>query len=488
MFTGRAEVDIRYAQFTGLGRTTNAALDDTQFNASGAVTHAGTNQRGRYPVYFNHLIGPAATPANGYQYTFQGNAVLCPMDPMPFKWGVALNDSHYGLIKDNVLYNWAGAGIVGENGNETANVLDHNYVVRISNAGGDEDLRGRNDVGHTGAGFWFRGSNNFIRNNVVSDATKGYVIAPYMAANPDGFHLPIAPGVDPNVAGQYRVVTLTNLPLLQFVNNEAGGAVGIGLELWKVNNSGRKAFPNAAESVVKDFKAWHVGKAYYNYMTAHVTFDGLVARNDFSVLYRGTGGGTAFFAGDYSQEDFKIINSNVQGFQTGILIGPLGNQTIENSFFRNHQDIVVEPIWSTGFDGRDLPSRTVVIRNVRFAALSRPTREDWGQQAFIVMKNRPADGTSEAMNMLANDEVYVYAYNGVANADYRLYYNEQRADAIVPQTTYRPDGTTVLINGAPVAGLTNQQSWEAYHIAFANAVAPSDATTVNGILGLAKRL
>src|SRR5262249_11976838 len=131
MFLDRADVDVRYVQFSGLGRTQVGGTDDTTYDEAGNVTHLGSNQSGRYPVQFLHLYGPAATPADGYQYTFVGNAVLCPVTPMAFKWGIDVNDSHYGLIKDNVLYNWAGAGVVTEAGNESYNVFEHNFVVRV---------------------------------------------------------------------------------------------------------------------------------------------------------------------------------------------------------------------------------------------------------------------------------------------------------------------------------------------------------------------
>ena len=39
MFTERANVDVRYVKFGGLGRTTNAPFDDTTFDASGNATH-----------------------------------------------------------------------------------------------------------------------------------------------------------------------------------------------------------------------------------------------------------------------------------------------------------------------------------------------------------------------------------------------------------------------------------------------------------------
>ena len=112
LFSGRANVNISYAQFSGLGRTTDSLLDNTTYDAYYNVAHLGTNQAGRYSVYFDNLVGPTTTPTDGYQFTFEGNSVFCPMQQMIFRWGIDIDNSSYGLVQDNVLYNWAGAGII----------------------------------------------------------------------------------------------------------------------------------------------------------------------------------------------------------------------------------------------------------------------------------------------------------------------------------------------------------------------------------------
>src|SRR5262249_18700564 len=44
LFTYRADVDIEYASFGGMGRTTGSQTDDTTYDSKGNVTHVGTNQ------------------------------------------------------------------------------------------------------------------------------------------------------------------------------------------------------------------------------------------------------------------------------------------------------------------------------------------------------------------------------------------------------------------------------------------------------------
>src|SRR5262249_44209699 len=78
LFTQQANVDIRYVDFLGLGRTKVGPIDNTARTADGA-THLGTNQGGRYAVTFSHLFGPGMPQADGYQYTFLGNTVDDPL-------------------------------------------------------------------------------------------------------------------------------------------------------------------------------------------------------------------------------------------------------------------------------------------------------------------------------------------------------------------------------------------------------------------------
>jgi len=75
-FTGRASVDIEYARFQDLGRTSALVdLDSTTLDTNGNVTHVGTNQIGRYAVHFHHLMGPENPTNTGYQFKFIGNTV-----------------------------------------------------------------------------------------------------------------------------------------------------------------------------------------------------------------------------------------------------------------------------------------------------------------------------------------------------------------------------------------------------------------------------
>ena len=117
-----AEIDIRYVLFQDLGRTTAETLDSTVFNPDGTVQKIGSNQAARYAIHTHHLTGPATPQANGYQFSLVGNVVDGGTGSHPFKWGLTIHGSHDGLIRDNIVLNYAGSGIVTEDGSESHNV------------------------------------------------------------------------------------------------------------------------------------------------------------------------------------------------------------------------------------------------------------------------------------------------------------------------------------------------------------------------------
>ncbi len=161
--TYRSQVDVRYAAFVDLGRTTFEDL------------HPVDNRVGRYPLHLHHLMGPYPPVDPQYQYRVVGNVVRDDGGaPPPQKWGIAVHDTHHGLVADNVVYNVGGAAFVTEDGSESFNHLDHNFAARVLGNGGraevDETGRG---VAREGVGFWFRGTNNRITRNVAANMIEG---------------------------------------------------------------------------------------------------------------------------------------------------------------------------------------------------------------------------------------------------------------------------------------------------------------------------
>jgi hypothetical protein len=420
LFTHRANIDVRYAAFRDLGRTTIDPLDDV------------TNHIGRYALHMHHLMGPVSTPANGYQYTLIGNAIDGGSTRNDLKWGVAIHNTHYGLVKDNVGYNFAGAIFTFEDGSESFNLVEHNFAVRSQGEG--------NNVaeGTEGTGFWFRGPNNYVRSNVAANAwgsaPEGAYGFKYFMRYLGNIRVPNFKGGDTSVSGQYTVRDGHKLPILEFSDNETYCAAQ-GLTYWWVNSQDPQSDSTGVETVFRDVRIWHVfNVAVYHYPSAFITFDGLVIRGanprDAACCGRG------FLAGDYAARTLVFRNVDIQGMSLGIRPSTVSwtTQVIENSYFRNLTDIRPETLYSTN-GGSWIPARHMIIRNTQFDA--------WpGSSHRAIDMDWNATGVS-TQNTTQLDEVLVYGFNGNANDNFRAYYTVQGTQSLAggraPCTTTRPE-------------------------------------------------
>ena len=428
-----ADVDIRYALFKDMGRTTYLPLDDT------------TNHIGRYPVHMHHLSGPLPTPANGYQFTLLGNAVDGGSVETAFKWGITVHGSHYGLIQDNVVYNYNGAAVATEDGSESFNVFDHNFALRGMGEPSDSVSEARMALGTEGVGFWFRGPNNYVRNNVAAnyqnpttEAAYGFV---FQFRYLGDIAVPNYKGADTVMAtGQSTTMNGNNMRLLQFENNEAYGAMQGGFTYWWISSLDPQPSANAAESVVKDLKLWHIyNKTVYGYPGQKVTFDGLKIRGNFSSLSRCCGNGIYF--ADYSSKGIVIKNSDIQGMEDGITapesgFGPEPNLTIENTDLRNWTNVAVPTAGSV--NGCWMSNKLVVMTNTRFDAPP-------GRSLSSVSMVRDVANASECLAKL--DEARIYAYNGNASDNLQVYHTNT---SVLP----RPPATCMPATRPGITGLT----------------------------------
>ncbi|MBI3263418.1 MAG: G8 domain-containing protein, partial [Acidobacteria bacterium] len=456
MFTYRADVDLRYVEFHDLGRTTTDPIDNTTFDSAGNVTHIGTNQIGRYSLHMHHLVGPATTPANGHQFTLIGNAIGCRDDAnMNFKWGIAVHDSHYGLVKDNFVYNMGGEGIVAEDGSESFNVFEHNFVARI---------KGQSGRRIEGSGFWFRGPNNIVRDNVATNiygktAVYGFTVFAEYTGNQ---RVPAFPGADTTVPGQYVTVDMNATPFREFARNEAYGATRGGFNYWWIGAFGAMLKPVTSSGVLQDLRAWHINNwAIFGYESNQLVIDHLVVRGDLNLVNNDTIG---VYLADYVSSNLVIRNADIQGINRGIVPSTHSGwavQTIENSYFRTNIGVQVTSLWSSGYRSDWIPPRVVVLRNNTFVAARA------GQQPIAVDM---AGGNSIAQR----DEVWV---SDTAGNVFRLYQVAQDPNAVIATgMRYNSDGTPSRL-APPQDGLSVAQAWQLYGMAPRGAVAPSTATT-----------
>ena len=471
--TSRADVDIRYALFRDLARTTVDPLNSMVVNGDGSV-RVGTNQIGRYPIHMHHLMGPAVPPANGYQFTLIGNAIDGGSTSHKFKWGITVHNSHYGLVSDNVVFNASGGGIVAEDGSESFNVFDHNFVLRTTGVDGRGDERIHfGDFSYEGSGFWFRGPNNVVRNNVAADSNAyGYKLFFTYLGN---VRVPNFAGADTSVAGQYTLVNGNGVPLRDFAENEAYGGISHGITVWWLCASDATPTPNCQRSTIRNFRLWnHSGYGFYGYPLSQLTFDGWTARGAPGVLANSNEYPTSIWFGDYMAEDVVIRNADIQGYRDGIIPSPFvrGSTTIEDSFLRNVRGISVITIGSPGSApyGPAMPPKTTIVRNVKFQTVS--GNVGGIAQRAISMNYGLHYGSA---NLVKNDSVHVYDFNQEPGRNFRAYYTEQAPNFIVPQSTGN-------LAGSPQAGLSNRDNWTLHSLAIAGAVAPC-TTTIPEVAG-----
>ena len=431
--THMADVDIRYALFKDLGRTTYLPLNND------------TNHIGRYPVHMHHLIGPTATPANGYQFTLIGNAVDGGSVETKFKWGITVHGSHYGSIKDNVVYNYNGAAIATEDGSESFNEFDHNFVMRGMGEPDEPGVQARMAMGTEGVGFWFSGPNNFVRNNVAAnyqnpttEAAYGFVFQFLGLGN---IAVPTFKGADTH--GHARPVQVTtvngnNLPLLEFDNNEAYGAMQGGLTYWWVSSLDPHRSParrKASSGISRP------GTSTTRPSTCipgqKVTIDGLKIRGKFDAASHCCGDGVWFE--DYSTKDTIIRNADIQGDggrHPGAVVRlrarsePARRELVPAELAQHQRPDAV--VGQRLLDGRQAGHRQQ--HAVRSAA--RP-----GPSAINMV------GKANGIECLAKlNEVRVYAYNGNAADNFQVYHPNT---SVLPRP---PAGcTTATIPG--IAGL-----------------------------------
>jgi len=428
IYMSRADIDLRYIEVREMGRTRTGVLDNTEFNDQGVVTKLGTNQIGRYAIHFHHDFGPKQTPANGYQFTLVGSVI----DGTP-KWGVTVHNSHYGLVKDNVAYNSHGAGIVTEDGTESNNVFDHNFAVRSAGSGEFAPRSGYGgagpDPGGEGAGFWFRGPNNYIRNNVASN---GDVFGFGLAAGALGdVRIPAFKGADTSKNEETKLVDTTELPVLEFVNNEAYGAMQSGVALgWNAE--------------IKNFRAWNSSRHGVTATpTDKLTIDSITVRGDKSVLSDEFESPAGIWVGNYISKSITVRNANVQGMRTGVN-SPFfkadqkpepgrgdGSMTIENGYFRDYEGVVVGTAYRIS-STTDRPVKVATVRSSVFEPLSGVSTGMYPPSA-ISMNYRMAPGDTEP-----RDPIFVYDFNKKSGDNFKVYYSLEAPNSVAPCNVTRP--------------------------------------------------
>ena len=427
IFISRAEIDLRFVEVREMGRTRMGVLDNTEFNDKGEVRQLGTNQIGRYAIHFHHYFGPRQTPADGYQFTLIGNAV----DGAP-KWGVTVHNTHYGLVQDNVVYNTHGAGMVTEDGTESYNVFEHNFAMRSEGSGEFAPRSGYSgvgpDPGGEGGGFWFRGPNNYIRNNVAANADVfGFQLA---AGLLESVRIPAFKGADMANDRETLPIDMTSAKVLEFANNEAYGAIQTGV-----------AFGWNGE--VKNFRVWNPSTHGLTATpTDELTVDSITVRGDKSLLADAEERPAGVWVGHYISKSIAIRNANIQGMRTGVA-SPFfhsdrpepgrgdGSIAIENSYFRDYFGIVVATTYQPKPGGQK-PVKTAIVRGSIFEPLNVPANPRTPPAAISMNYNMAPDDPEPRVPIL------IYDFNKKQGDNFKVYYSYQAPRNVAPCNDSRP--------------------------------------------------
>ncbi len=429
IFMSRANVDLRYIEVREMGRTRMGVLDNTEFNDQDQVVKLGQNQIGRYGIHFHHYFGPKEASANGYQFTLIGNSV----DGSP-KWGITVHNSHYGLIRDNVVYNTRGAGIVTEDGTESFNVFDHNFAMRSQGSGQFAPSSGYSgagpDPGGEGSGFWFRGPNNYVRNNVAANADVfGFGLA---AGSLGTVRVPKFKGADTSVQAETVALDTTAAPVLEFANNEAYGAIQTGVACgWN--------------GTITNFRVWNSARhGVTGTPTDTLVLDKITVRGDKSILSDEFENPTGIWINNYLAKKIVVRSADIQDMRTGIS-SPFfrgdqkaepgrgdGSVTIENGYFRDYMGVVVATAYATNV-GKHGPVKTAVVRDSVFKPLNGVPTFESNPPAAISMNYRMAPGDATP-----RDPIMVYGFNKKQGDNFKVFYSLDAPTKAAPCNDSRP--------------------------------------------------
>jgi hypothetical protein len=447
LYTSRSDVRIHYVQFQDLGRTRAVALDQT------------TNHIGRYPVHIHHVRGPANPTNTGYQFVLLGNAVNDSL-----KWPIAVHGSHFGLVRQNVVFGGSqltGAGIAIEDGTETENLFEENFVAsirghvnpRLSEPGTADGTT----AGSAGECFWAAGFNNRLVNNVATgcrNTVQQIVSGPgfkfIVQAGPYTARNPLVRGADMADPAQTVAVTPQNQPLLEFRGNEVYGLAADGMTVWHVGTNGYDVNWGMSETLIQDFRVWHTYEAaIWNYPANRMVIEGLVYRIDPSagIIWWPS----AVTSGDYRDAQLTVRGGSIHaGSITAGMIDPLGTVRFENIDAVTHDPAFQFETPATPGSGADRPPSGVTI------ILRGNTIRPWPGRPMVTIQMK--HDLSRANNQ-PNDkyEVFVYDYQGQPGNDFRVYFGVQASQPLYggfapcTDTTTHPEilGIVCSITGTP---------------------------------------
>lgn len=478
--TERAKVDINYAAFIDMGRTTAEPLDSSTFDADGNVLHVGLNQIGRYPFHLHHHMGPINPTNTGYQFRVVGSA----FDGCE-KWCLSVHNSHWGLINNNVLYDATGSSFMTEEGNERGNEITNNLAVLSGKPsyhwyepiyGGVTRTPGGgewHDFGWEGSGFWFTGTDNIVEGNVA--ATMAYAGVMYNARSPSKFteiqnpRTPLKRGADIDNASDWRQYVQPEIP--------PGVISSDGNEVYAAADCVWISF-SADVGLIDNTDVWHCSQTgLYSQRNIEVNYDNFRAVNDQSISNAAyhTMGITGVKLNDinYKAGHNVFDGGLIEGFRIGFempsfvqltsqyITLPPNTTIIKNMKLRNFVNVLHYSPLKRG--------RSATIENTVFERNTGPSIS-WLSSTPMDIKQHIYNSFS-LTRRLEQSELIVIDYNGNSGTTFEVFAVEQAASYVMPTLSGTQDN-------CPTAGYTNQQCFDNHGKMTFNEIATcSDSTT-----------
>ncbi len=489
MFTERAAVDIRYAAFIDMGRTTAEPLDNTIIE-DGVVTHIGINQIGRYPIHAHHLMGPINSDNTGYQFVLIGNAI-----DNGAKWGIAIHNAHFGLVDSNVIYDIEGASLITEEGNERENEFTNNFAVKVGTmiasryepryggvAGFDRPLK-FGDFGYEGSAFWYTGNDNIDRGNVAANAAYAGVM---YNARSRGFvnNQPLVPsfrGADIDDLSQWIDYSRKWAPEVRLSENNEVYASGVGLWVSFAGIVGK----------ISDYNMWNIRQTgLYSQRNTSATYENMTIISDQNASNQNYIGsfnkGINISNPRYQAGHHEFRNVRVEGFNLGIdlpahlqpeepQLGVLPPKIIlfEDGYLRNYVNVREHsPIGGA--------TKNTLLKDIEFVQNTGPENKYLSlSPADIISYLEPSFSISSRTK---ESHLYVQNYNKQPGEDFEFYFFEQAPDYVMIDVKKGNKYANPKDN-CPTVELTNQQCAAQHGVSILNQIAPCADTSRTKIRG-----
>jgi hypothetical protein len=440
----KASWDIRYNLLVGLGRTQRVPLDDTV-----PGRHIGTNQRGKYAEHKHHVQSALGSADVGNVY----------VGPSGGKWGLVIHQTSDALIERNIAVDFPGAGFITEDGYEVRNTfrnnlsaynLGHDGTPQASFIDSGQEVV-RECPGCEGTGFWLRGvMNSFEGNEAWNNFTSGINL--FNQLQPPGKY-PSTPAGEPDTPLKH----FADQPISMTGNVAAANGIN-GFEMWGV-----KRFPH------KNLTAAH---NRYRQIIANSS-EGVepYLQNPKVICSIGTGSIGIHSANGYVTS-FTLEQGQVAGCTTGITGGGSGSgMNVTGTILQNevNVDLVVAPATFTNVMHLPLaqyPHRFILFGNGTVWNGTGPLPDVGGSW----------------YSRQRGSQFIVKNWQGTGK-DYRLFYRQSLSSN---PAWYSAPGAH-LVN-TPVQGLTMEQSWDRFGMAFGGDVLEErEAVQLDGIVnGLAR--